>query len=275
VATDAERPALVPPGPAPQPPAAAPAFVVEHYLDDLAGCRFHTREAPPGHICDLDFLCRRRQDYRRIDDMLEVEQSSLALKMDNNTNNTSLVLAFDLSPGGDEGPVLLFAADAQVGNWQSWENVKYSDKRTGEKKDVTTAQLLARAQLYKVGHHGSHNATLKAKGLEMMTHPKLVALIPTVEDIALRQGRKGWQMPNPETYKGLIRQTNGRILRGDFARQATARQPEGLRDSIERLVGTENQRIRAEHTNEKEIVFDAEFAPAAENDLYVDLVFEC
>ena len=37
--------------------------------------------------------------------------------------------------------------------------------------------LLARAVFYKVGHHGSHNATL-LQAFEKMNHPDLTALIP-------------------------------------------------------------------------------------------------
>ncbi|TIM05499.1 hypothetical protein [Mesorhizobium sp.] len=42
---------------------------------------------------------------------------ALALDMNDATNNASLVLAFELGKGGN---VLLFAADAQRGNWLSW-----------------------------------------------------------------------------------------------------------------------------------------------------------
>src|SRR5260370_26402422 len=77
----------------------------------------------------------------------------VALQLDTLTNNTSLVLAIEL-PDGD---VLLFAADAQVGNWLSWQDLTWSvGGRT-----VTGPQLLENTILYKVGHHGSHNATLK------------------------------------------------------------------------------------------------------------------
>ena len=51
------------------------------------------------------------------------------------------------------GKVLLFAADAQTGNWLSWSAVKFKD---GAKLD----DLLKRTVFYKVGHHASHNATL-------------------------------------------------------------------------------------------------------------------
>jgi hypothetical protein len=43
------------------------------------------------------------------------------------------------------------------------------------------SDLLKNTVLYKVSHHGSHNATVKAKGLELMTHPELVSMIPEKE----------------------------------------------------------------------------------------------
>src|SRR5262249_37686503 len=54
------------------------------------------------------------QSWRRIDaDWLGVS-SDVAIQLDSKTNNSSLVLAFEFA---DNGRVLLFAADAQVGNW--------------------------------------------------------------------------------------------------------------------------------------------------------------
>lgn len=197
----------------------APDFVRTHYLEDRAPCRFAGADRPPAHDCETDFVCRRWQEHRRIDNMLSLEQSALALRMDSNTNNSSLVIAFELP----DQSTMVFAADAQVGNWLSWEEVRFRRKDDKAPVEVTTAQLLGRARLYKVGHHGSHNATLAAKGLELMTSGKLVAMIPTVEAIALQQGRKGWLMPNPETYRAIARQTRGRILRGDLDLAATHR----------------------------------------------------
>ncbi|MEO6093905.1 MAG: hypothetical protein ABIT04_04020 [Novosphingobium sp.] len=232
-------------------------FVREAYLADHAPCRYAGGTVPKGHACEVDFLCLRYQAYRRIDDTTRLAESALALKMDSNTNNSSLVIAFELPSEGGGRSTMIFAADAQVGNWLSWEKVEFRDRKTREKLDVTTADLLGRAVLYKVGHHGSHNATLRAKGLELMTSDRLVAMIPTVQAVALEQGSKGWLMPNPETYKGLIRQTKGRILRGDL--------------------NTNDGTVRAEI--EKLIESDPEFegfalediAPAlTETDLYVD-----
>lgn len=106
--------------------------------------------------------------WKTIDhDWLE-QASRLALYLDTYTNNSSLVLAIELVKSGK---VLLFAADAQTGNWLSWFDVKF------ENEQVSTDYLLANTVFYKVGHHGSHNATL-VKGLESMTHKDLIAMIP-------------------------------------------------------------------------------------------------
>ena len=97
----------------------------------------------------------------------------LALALQSATNNTSLVLAIEFV-GGD---VLLFAGDAQVGNWLSWQDLKWPD--------MTGPDLLARMVFYKVGHHGSHNATLREKGLEMMTKLR-IAVIPVDQKVAIK-----------------------------------------------------------------------------------------
>lgn len=158
------------------------------------------------YFADKDFGEKRPQDDRRIDDIAG-SAAGLALKLDSDTNNTSLVLAFELP----DQTFMLFAADAQVGNWLSWHDQDYgfgSDRLSAE-------QILARTRLYKVGHHGSHNATLDRKGLAMMTHADLVAMVSTVEAEALDQGSKGWEMPDRDVATALYRQCRGRVLVGD------------------------------------------------------------
>jgi hypothetical protein len=179
----------------------------DHYFAEVGPCRYG--DSPPaGHQCRGDPLCHQRQKHRRIDADWLGAAGSVALKLDSDTNNTSLVLAFELPQGG----VLLFAADAQVGNWLSWHDQTY-----GEEK-LTAADILGRTILYKVGHHGSHNATLDEKGLRGMTDERLAAMIPVVEKIALEQGSKGWKMPFPELKEELLAKTSGRVLRGDSAK---------------------------------------------------------
>ena len=114
--------------------------------------------------------------------------------------------------------MLLFAADAQVGNWMSWHLQDYP--AAGEGPKVTAKDLLERTVLYKVGHHASHNATLDKLGLALMAHPGLVAMIPVVEAEARRKKagkavHRGWDMPYPKLLDQLMKRTSGRILRGD------------------------------------------------------------
>lgn len=143
--------------------------------------------------------------WRRVDEDWLSLAAELALWLDGSTNNTSLVLAFELASSGG---VLLFVGDAQVGNWMSWESVTFDDGET----TMTAADLVARTVLYKVGHHGSHNATLRRHGLERMTSEDLVAMIP-VERRSVE--KKGWKMPYEPMYRALVRATRGRILRAD------------------------------------------------------------
>ncbi|RSV41201.1 MBL fold metallo-hydrolase [Sphingomonas sp. ABOLE] len=153
---------------------------------------------------------------RRIDaDWLGIADP-LALKLDSDTNNTSLALAFDLP----DGTSMVFAADAQVGNWLSWHEQSYRDE-TGT--EHSAEQILNRTRFYKVGHHGSHNATLDEKGLAMMTRDDLVAAVPTDEEFGKRQGSSGWQMPNPRVKAALRARTRDRILRNDRHYDAASR----------------------------------------------------
>ncbi len=136
----------------------------------------------------------------------------LALHLDSYTNNTCLAFAVELGEPG-EGKVLLFPGDAQVGNWLSWGKLEWKVKNSkGEEKSVNAANLLARAVLYKVGHHGSHNATLREKGLEMMTSPELVAMIPVHRGTAEDQR---WEFPYPPLWDALKKKARGRVLLAD------------------------------------------------------------
>lgn len=149
------------------------------------------------------------QSERRIEDEWLDSAETLALKMDSDTNNTSLVLAFELP----DGQVLLFPGDAQVGNWLSWSDQTYPRTASPDQRALKTKDdILARVTLYKVGHHCSHNATLRTLGLEKMRDPRLVAMIPVVSEVA---DSNKWNMPYPELLEALKERTRQRILKGD------------------------------------------------------------
>jgi hypothetical protein len=145
------------------------------------------------------------KEWRRIDNDWLGAADELALAMQNATNNTSLVLAIEFA---DED-VLLFAGDAQVGSWLSWQDRKW----TVNGRHVTGPDLLARTIFYKVGHHGSHNATLKELGLMLMK--KLRTAVISVDQVVAKKMRWG-AMPMETLVTALDASTNGRTLRTDM-----------------------------------------------------------
>lgn len=177
------------------------------YFDKHPPCRLGPGHHA-GHDCATDMVCRSDQTRKRIDGNWLAAAGQFAMKLDGDTNNTSLVLAFELP----DRRVMLFAADAQVGNWESWADHEYD----GETLDA----LLGRVAFYKVGHHGSHNATRVETGLKKMNlsnKEPMVAMIPTDEAFALQQGAsgKGWKMPAEVVRTPLLAKTQGQTLYGD------------------------------------------------------------
>lgn len=162
--------------------------------------------------------------WRKVEDDWLDMAGSLAMQMDSDTNNTSLALAIQL-PGGK---VLLFPGDAQVGNWLSWHDLKWKVKNGSSTEVINATILLNATVLYKVGHHASHNATLKELGLELMTSDELVALVPEKE-----------KQYNGIPYKPLVRKlkekTKGRLIfsadKNYKAEKVLVEKPEGLSTS--------------------------------------------
>lgn len=157
--------------------------------------------------------------WRNIDlDWLQ-QASNLALQYDGYINNTSLVMAIELP---ETGKVILLPGDAQGGNWLSWsdENQESLPTFNVDGEEVRSVDLLRRTVFYKVGHHGSHNGTLRA-GLEQLgtdlPDEPLVAMIPTDEMYAWLSKTAGrWRMPYLPLYKRLLELTEGRVVQGDF-----------------------------------------------------------
>ncbi len=149
--------------------------------------------------------------WRRIDSDWLGAGDNMALSINSYTNNTSLVLAFELT---DTHPrkVLLFAADAQTGNWLSWQDLSWPGAGpAGE--TISADDLLERIVLYKVGHHGSRNATLSQKGLELMDQPGLVAMIPVDQKWAMEAMH--WEHPAEKLLARLEEKASGRVIRTD------------------------------------------------------------
>jgi hypothetical protein len=82
---------------------------------------------------------------KHADKMLRQQLLAIVRRMDDVLNNTSVILLFEVGT-----KKLLFPGDAQIENWSF----------ALSKKNVQ--KLLADVDAYKVGHHGSLNATPKA-----------------------------------------------------------------------------------------------------------------
>lgn len=142
------------------------------------------------------------QEWRRIDYEWLSEIGRVALHMDTLTNNSSLVLAFELVKSKK---VVLFVGDAQIGNWKSWTDVEFEDS------DMKADNLLSRTVLYKVGHHSSHNATY-IEGLNLMNEDELVIMIPVNETVSTKMK---FAMLQTGMLAGYNRKSQGRIIRSD------------------------------------------------------------
>ena len=101
-------------------------------------------------------------DYKSIGTLVNNAQPDLlaaaAAKIDTFLNNQSLVVLFKFA-----GKNLLFVGDAQAGNWENWLYKTGAPVQDPAKaKLVITSQgqeILETIDFYKVGHHGSTNAT--------------------------------------------------------------------------------------------------------------------
>jgi hypothetical protein len=156
--------------------------------------------------------------FRRIDADWLYSSETLALKLNKGINNTSLAIAFEL-PASKK--VLFFAADAQRGNWFSWKDVTFHDG--GQRIDARN--LLARTVLYKVGHHGSHNATLAGTPADTYANlswmaqgqhaDEFLAMITAVNKWATEKNDPPWIHPLPSIKDALLKKAQGRVLQTD------------------------------------------------------------
>jgi len=154
------------------------------------------------------------RSWRRIDGDWLRSSEQFAIRMSSYINNTSLVMAIELPR---TKKVLLFVGDAQRGNWVSWHKQEW-DSRSGlaNGEEVTVTDLMGRTVFYKVGHHGSHNATMNKGGLQDMAQGEFagqfVAMIPANEQWALTTNDPPWRHPLDAIYKAILKKAKGRVF---------------------------------------------------------------
>lgn len=171
-------------------------------FDREAMCPFGAPAAALGGVV----AAYEAEPWRRIDEAAGGAAAELALQLDNVTNNTSLVLAIEVG-----GEVLLFPADAQLGSWLTWNETEFRVREERRERLLRGKDLLRRTRFYKVGHHGSHNATARPV-LEAMGESGLTAFIPLDEGVARR---KEWPMPARSLFERLVEKTRGRVTKSD------------------------------------------------------------
>ena len=133
----------------------------------------------------------------KVDAMHADELLAIVRSLDDALNNTSLVLLFEVM-----GEVLVFPGDAQIENW-SYALFEARNRRAIRNR-------LRRASFYKVGHHGSLNATPKTLWNEFARRNAAEApdrLFTMVSTLAGKHGSRAADTEVPrETLVAALRQ---------------------------------------------------------------------
>lgn len=130
-------------------------------------------------------------------------------------NNQSLVLLFSF-----KGKSLLFAGDAQAGNWEHWLFESGTPDKLGTSPIGPRArQILTSLDFYKVGHHGSANSTPKVAAEMMCSAHHDVMIMCSTEfgtygDPHLDDPSKGTEVPRTPLMEKLGANP-GRLVRSD------------------------------------------------------------
>jgi hypothetical protein len=129
-------------------------------------------------------------------------------------NNQSLVLIFEC-----RGKQLLFVGDAQAGNWEHWLYATDAPEKAASGAIVPAAgRVLTSLDFYKVGHHGSGNATPRAAAESMCsgTH-HFVAMCSTEDGVYGSENpddpAKGTEVPRVPLLAALA--THAALVRSD------------------------------------------------------------
>jgi hypothetical protein len=147
------------------------------------------------------YLRLSAEEEKQLQDLSGSSINDLAFALDQARNNESLVILFIFF-----NKYLLFAGDAQYGNWRWWlENERSS------------GDILSKINFFKIAHHGSHNATPKA-ALEKMADGEFAAMVST-------QSKPWKSIPRVPLMSRLDEKTKKRIVRSDWLSVEGAPEP--------------------------------------------------
>lgn len=131
---------------------------------------------------------------RRLHQVRATQLLELVRILDDAMNNTSIILLFEVN-----GKKLLFPGDAQIENW----NYALKEHKPDAEREAVRA-LLEDVSLYKVGHHGSRNATPHSLW-DMFTHRRDK---PSKKDlqtvISTREDKHGDEDAHTEVPRGTL-----------------------------------------------------------------------
>lgn len=140
----------------------------------------------------------------RINDHRRDHLGALVEKIDGAINNTSLILVIT---AGERR--LLFPGDAQIENWEYV--LDHADDRAAQ------AKLLMDIDVYKVGHHGSRNATPRTLVTRWTRHgaatPPMVGLLSTKAEVHGKNGDN--PVPKDNLVTALEKKMERRLYRTD------------------------------------------------------------
>ena len=158
--------------------------------------------------------------------------AAAAATIDGTLNNQSLVVLFTC-----HGKKLLFVGDAQWGNWAYW---LYGKPMKGKDPGISdeARQILASIDFYKVGHHGSTNAT-PIPAVSAMSE-KCVAMCSTETGFPSEKRTYGniekkTEVPRIALMEALEKQTGDKLVRSDWIAAGNAECSPEAHEQLERL----------------------------------------
>lgn len=148
------------------------------------GKRLETTAPPSGVVFDAE-------ERRKLREAAAFADLDAAVALDQAVNGTSLMIVLEIA-----GTRLLFPGDAQWGTWAA------------AMKDPPWADLLRSVRFYKVGHHGSENATPR-QFVEKLLPDRPWAMASTIE-------RPQWKnLPKLELLAALTAKKHAILVRSD------------------------------------------------------------
>lgn len=152
--------------------------------------------------------------------------AAAADKLDGTLNNQSLVVLFTC-----QGKKLLFVGDAQWGNWAYW---LYGKAVSGAEPGISqrAKEILGSIDFYKVGHHGSTNATpIPAVGA---LNKDCAAMCSTATG-AYGSPAKKTEVPRTALMDAIEKKTGNRLVRSDWVAAGSSEPDEEAHEELPEL----------------------------------------